>query len=235
MAQRRMFSKSITNSSSFLMMSQSAQNLYFHFGMNADDDGFCEHFTVMRMTESKPDDLKVLQARGFVKIFDDQVLVILDWKENNYIQKDRYTPSKYLEIYKKELKLLVDNIKDTECIQNVNTGKVRLGKVRLGNNNNTNSIAEMNSAEEKDIVSVINSFKEINPTINFGNKTQRGAAADLIKQFGLEKTLNTIAYYKTIKDEKFSPVITTPYQLKEKMGQLIAFYNKNNSSKFTTI
>ena len=84
MATRRMFSKTITSSSSFLMMSQSAQNLYFHFGMNADDDGFCEHFTIMRMTGSKPDDLRVLQARGFVKLFDDKVLVIVQWKENNF-------------------------------------------------------------------------------------------------------------------------------------------------------
>jgi hypothetical protein len=73
-----MFSKTITNSSQFLMMPQSSQNLYFHLGMNSDDDGFCEHFTVMRMTDSKPDDLKILQAKGFVHVFDDRVLVIRD-------------------------------------------------------------------------------------------------------------------------------------------------------------
>lgn len=139
MANRRMFSKSITSSSRFLMMSQSAQNLYFHLGMNADDDGFCEHFTIMRMTESKPDDLSVLQARGFVKIFDEKVLVVTDWKENNYIQKDRYTPSKYLKIYKQELKQLADgqpkdNRTDKKCIRIVSKPdtQVRLGKVRKG-------------------------------------------------------------------------------------------------------
>lgn len=109
MANRRMFSKSITNSSQFLMMPQSSQALYFHFGMNADDDGFCEHFSIMRMTESKPDDLKVLQAHHFVDIFDDKVLVITDWKENNYLRPDRYVPSKYLAIYNKELKLITKN------------------------------------------------------------------------------------------------------------------------------
>lgn len=132
MAQRRMFSKSITNSSSFLMMPQSSQNLYFHLGMNADDDGFCEHFAIMRMTESKPDDLKVLRARSFVKVFDDKVLVILDWKENNFIRKDRYNPSKYLEIYKEELKLLSNG---TPLVDQRLT-QVRLGKVRLGKVNN---------------------------------------------------------------------------------------------------
>lgn len=98
-----MFSKTITNSSQFLMMPQSSQGLYFHLGMNADDDGFVEHFTIMRMTESKPDDLKILQAKGFVSIFDDRVLVVLDWKEHNYLRSDRYKPSKYLEIYRQEL------------------------------------------------------------------------------------------------------------------------------------
>lgn len=137
MANRRMFSKTITSSSRFLMMSQSAQNLYFHFGMNADDDGFCEHFGIMRMTDSKPDDLKVLQAKGFVKVFDDRVLVITEWKENNYIQKDRYTPSKYLALYKEELKLLSQE--NNECIQDVSTTdtQVRLGKVRLGKGEST--------------------------------------------------------------------------------------------------
>lgn len=124
MAQRRMFSKSISNSSQFLMMPNSSQNLYFHLGMNADDDGFCEHFTIMRMTESKPDDLKILQAKGFVNVFDDRVLVITDWKENNYLRSDRYTPSKYLEVYKDEIKRLSSGIPE------VAIGKDRLGKVR---------------------------------------------------------------------------------------------------------
>ena len=132
MAQRRMFSKSITNSSRFLMMPQSSQNLYFHFGMNADDDGFCEHFTIMRMTESKPDDLKVLQSKGFVRIFDEKVLVILDWEENNYIRSDRYTASKYLEIYKTEIKELSHGIPDDNQLVDTLATQVRLGKVRLG-------------------------------------------------------------------------------------------------------
>lgn len=129
MAQRRMFSKSITNSSGFLMMPQSSQNLYFHLGMNADDDGFCEHFTVMRMTESKPDDLKILQAKEFIKVFDDKVLVILDWKENNYLRSDRYTPSKYLEVYKKEIKQITA---DGEKLVYQRYTQDRIGKDRKG-------------------------------------------------------------------------------------------------------
>ena len=119
-----MFSKAITNSSNFLMMPATSQALYYHLGMNADDDGYCEHFMVMRMTESKPDDLKILEAKGLVHVFDDKVLIIRDWKEHNHIQADRYHPSKYLSVYSL----------DTVCIQDVSImdTEVRLGKVRLG-------------------------------------------------------------------------------------------------------
>ena len=129
-----MFSKSITNSSQFLMMPQSSQNLYFHLGMNADDDGFCEHFSIMRMTDSKPDDLRVLQAKNFVCVFDDKVLVVVDWKENNYLRSDRYTPSKYLEIYKQELALLSQNTPPQSGIPSGNQmdTQVRLGKDSIG-------------------------------------------------------------------------------------------------------
>ena len=39
MAERRMFSKTITNSARFLMMPPSARLLYYDLGMAADDDG----------------------------------------------------------------------------------------------------------------------------------------------------------------------------------------------------
>lgn len=147
MAQRRMFSKTITNSSQFLMMPQSSQNLYFHLGMNADDDGFCEHFTIMRMTESKPDDLKILQAKNFISVFDDRVLVIIDWKENNYLRSDRYTPSKYLEVYKQELLDLSLGIPTVSKMATQDRlGKERKGKERILNtsvaSNEANHIIE---------------------------------------------------------------------------------------------
>ena len=122
MAQRRMFNKTITNSSRFLKMPVSSRLLYYDLGMNADDDGFVEHFMVLRMTGATQQDLGVLELNGLVKVFDDNVLWIKDWKENNYIQKDRYQPSKYLQMY--DL--------DTICIQDGYTGKDRL---ELGKNN----------------------------------------------------------------------------------------------------
>lgn len=128
MAQRRMFNKSVTNSSLFLKMPISSRLLYYDLGMNADDDGFVEHFMVLRMTGATQQDLGVLQANGLVKIFDDNVLWIKDWKENNYIRNDRYTPSKYLAIHNVE----------TLGIPTVNTGKVSIGKYSIDNNKKEN-------------------------------------------------------------------------------------------------
>lgn len=64
--------------------------------MNADDDGFCEVFTIMRMTDSKPDDLRSLHEKGFLFVIDSKVCIIKDWHENNQLRLDRYKKSTYL-------------------------------------------------------------------------------------------------------------------------------------------
>ncbi len=65
--------------------------------MNSDDDGFCEAFTIVRMTESKPDDLSALHQRGFIFLVDSKVCIVKDWHTNNDIRVDRYSRSKYLD------------------------------------------------------------------------------------------------------------------------------------------
>jgi hypothetical protein len=185
-----MFSKTITNSSRFLMMPVSSQNLYFHLGMNADDDGFCEHFTIMRMVEAKPDDLKVLQAKGFVAVFDDRVLVITDWKENNYLRNDRYQPSKYLQIYKQELASLSQQsgIPNGDQLDT----QVRLGKVRLGED--THTIAEQSSGAVNEFIEL---FALINPSykILYPRKPQRDASERLLKLHPAEWWKRFLAAY----------------------------------------
>ena len=90
MANRRMFSKVITSSTRFLKMPVSSQNLYFHLGMNADDDGVVEAFPIMNMIGANEDDLKVLVAKEFVTVLNnDWVSFINDWLENNNIRADR--------------------------------------------------------------------------------------------------------------------------------------------------
>jgi len=221
MAQRRMFSKSITNSSQFLMMPQSSQNLYFHLGMNADDDGFCEHFTIMRMTDSKPDDLKILQAKGFISVFDDKVLVIIDWKENNYLRADRYTPSKYLEVYKEEIKRL------SSGIPKVATGKDRLGKDRIGKDREEDTAETSSARSSKKTFNplgaeIIKSMIEIDPKNKnfYNNTTQRKACDFLLEEYGLDKVLSRIKLLSQLNRMPYFPSIHTPYDLQEKWKKL---------------
>lgn len=140
MAERRMMSKSIIKSDTFLDMPATTQNLYFHMLLDADDDGFINApKSIMRMIGAKDDDMKVLTAKQFVIPFESGVVVIKDWKIHNYIQNDRYKPSTLperdlLNIQKDKTYTLKSDVSrmDTECIQTVSIGKDRLGKVRLG-------------------------------------------------------------------------------------------------------
>lgn len=99
MATRRMFSARITESAKFLKMPPSSQNLYFHLGMKADDDGVVEAYPVMRMTSSTEDDLRVLIGKGFVTILNEDLVVFIDdWLENNNIRADRKVDSIYKDL-----------------------------------------------------------------------------------------------------------------------------------------
>ena len=118
MAQRRVFSLKIVNSDAFVDMPSSAQALYFHLGMRADDDGFVNPKGIMRLINSSDDDLLVLLGKRFILKFDNGVIVIKHWLIHNNVQKDRYYPTLYTE--EKKLLMLKDNKAYTECIQNVN-------------------------------------------------------------------------------------------------------------------
>lgn len=126
MADRRMFSKAVTETDQFLEMPLSAQALYFHLGLHGDDEGFVGNpKRIVRMTGAAEDDIKLLIAKGFVIAFDSGVVVIRHWQINNYIQADRrkntlYVAEKSLLLKSGKMKpyiLLTES--DTECIQAV--------------------------------------------------------------------------------------------------------------------
>ena len=126
-------------------MPVSAQNLYFHLNVRADDDGFVDSpRKVMKIVGAADDDLKILLAKRYLLIFDSGIIVIKHWRLHNTIQKDRYKPT----LYKEEMNQLqikhngayTDNITikepDTECIQNVSKmdAQIRSDKDRLDQN-----------------------------------------------------------------------------------------------------
>ncbi len=145
-----MFAKTIIDSDEFLDMPVSTQNLYFHLGMKADDEGVVNNYkSIMRCCRALDDDLKILIAKKFIipiQCGESAIVVIKHWKINNYIQNDRFHPSNYHEAVE-QLEFDENNAyrlpKSPEgaCIQDgyqtdteVRLGKVRLGKDSIGDN-----------------------------------------------------------------------------------------------------
>ena len=119
MAERRMFAKTIIDGDLFLDMPISAQCLYFHLGMRADDDGFVNNpKKIMRMINARDDDMRILFVKNFIVGFESGVIVVTHWRIHNYIQKDRYRPTNFCQ--EKALLCVAKNnvyALDTKCIQ----------------------------------------------------------------------------------------------------------------------
>ena len=98
MANKRMFTMKIVDSDAFLDMPLSAQCLYFHLNMRADDDGFVGNpKRVMKIVSASEDDLKLLIMKKFVLAFDGGVIVIKHWRMHNTLSQNRYHETQYLD------------------------------------------------------------------------------------------------------------------------------------------
>jgi hypothetical protein len=151
MAERRMFAKTIIDSDAFLEMPATAQMLYFHLAMRADDDGFINNpKRIMRMIGSGDDDLKLLILKKFIIPFESGVVVIKHWRINNYLRTDRYKETAYideksrLEIKENGAYTLIESGMDTagipngyQCETQDRIGKDRIGKVSIEVSNDT--------------------------------------------------------------------------------------------------
>lgn len=115
----------IVDSDAFFDLPLSAQALYFHLGMRADDDGILNNAkSIARNIGATNKDFDILVSKKFLIVFDNGVSVIKHWKVNNYIAKDRYRATTYTEI-KNALKTKDNGVytlgDDTERIQIVDT------------------------------------------------------------------------------------------------------------------
>ena len=114
MAGRRMFTDKVVESDAFTDMPLSAQALYFHFNMEADDDGFVNNpKRICRSLGASEDDLKLLIAKRFLLSFDSGIIAVKHWRMHNLLRKDRYTETQYKE--EKNMLILKDNGAYTEA------------------------------------------------------------------------------------------------------------------------
>lgn len=108
MANKRMLSMTICDSDQFLDMPLSAQCLYFHLNIRADNDGFVGNpKKIMKLIGAAEDDLKLLIAKSFILTFDSGVIVIKHWRIHNTLTKGRYHETAYMD--EKNMLLLKEN------------------------------------------------------------------------------------------------------------------------------
>ena len=81
-----------------------------------------------------------------------------------------------------------------------------------------------------DIIKILTEFSVFNPTINFGNVTQRKAAKSLVKAYGIDNVMDMIKYAFKIQEMEYAPLVTTPYDLLNKVNKLEAFSKRNGIS-----
>ena len=109
MGERRMLTTKVTDADAFVSMPSSAQALYLHLNMGADDDGFNNQVQLaMFKAHASVDDVKLLLAKRFILQFESGVIVIKHWRMANALRNDRYKPTNYQE----ELNML--QIKDNK-------------------------------------------------------------------------------------------------------------------------
>ena len=93
-----MFTKKVTDDDNFMALSSSAQALYLHLSMAADDDGFCNQVSIsMFKAHASIQDLQALLEKRYIYQFDNGVIVIKHWRMANALRKDRYTPTAFQE------------------------------------------------------------------------------------------------------------------------------------------
>lgn len=94
MAEKRMFSRRIIESDSFMQLSLQAQALYLHLNLNADDDGVVDNtISVMRLSGTDEQALDELVETGYVLMGLPGVYVITHWGIHNSIPKKGYKPT----------------------------------------------------------------------------------------------------------------------------------------------
>lgn len=142
------------------------------------------------------------------------LVTIKNWKK--YQRPDSTSDNK--KTSKKHQKNTIKKVKNSKKVKNVQEGISIYHSEETSQGDKINSLIEL--------------FRPINPAYTrlFSNKTQRASLERLLKQLGQEKLVRTIEYVISVNGEMYAPIITTPYQLEQKMGELMAFYKKQNTN-----
>ena len=205
MAERRMFAKTIIDSDAFLDMPITARLLYYDLAMRADDDGFINApKRIMRTIGASEDDLQILAGKKFIIPFENGVVVIKHWRIHNYIRKDTYNRTPYLDelaaleldenkayTIRKDLKEIgKDGEPSTSRPRDVDepSTQVRLGKVSIGKDSIDKDI--------KDATASTHPPKELKQSFGeyFNVKMTKTEIDKLIEEYGEEMTQEAVKF-----------------------------------------
>lgn len=155
-----------------------------------------------------------------------------DRKPNNYAFNKVFSTwklsSKKITVKKLSSKMI------TPVIKNDVSSVINIEALKRKERNYIKENQRPGAADTGFIQRIFDVFYKINPTINFGNKTQRTAITEMSKLWGEEKTENMAKYAVGLHGVAYAPTITTPYQLKLRASELISFWKKENNKEVKT-
>lgn len=185
MGDRRMLTRKVTDDDHFMSLSASAQALYLHLSMSADDDGFCNQVALcMFKAHASVSDLEALLSLRYIYQFESGVIVIKHWRMANALRKDRYTPT----VWQKEFAML--NVKENGAYT---MGGLPDGCQKVANwlPDGCPNISKDKSSKDKSIDSSPKRSRFVPPTL------------EEVKAYATENNLNVDA-------ERFFRYFTTP-------------------------
>lgn len=234
MAHKRMFSKDITSSDAFREMPTSSQALYFHLGMEADDDGFLDNYKgLMRAVNATDDDLRILITKRFLILFPSKVVVVKHWLINNTVRKDRYSETKHLE--EKRALIVKENGSYTEHSDGLPNGNQMATQYRIEEDSIVGANAQEKIYEEEDqpkrtpkypSKNVVSGYFPFQDKSWLTNKTEL-ESMELLYLRGEDSVKSILKFVAQHSSDPYFPKITKPSDLERKWRDIQAYADRN--------
>ena len=237
MAQRRMFSIALIDNDKFMELPLSAQAVYFHLGLRADDDGFVGNpKSTLRMIGGTKEDFTALQKAGLVREFESGVVLIVNWSEHNSIRKDRYRPtvfrkekSEASDVFtacdEDETEAVTDGCTDADnCDAQDRLGKDRLGKDRSGKDSSDKDSSDKDSSDkdssEKKRTDKVSTHKESTSKATAGEQSaEEKSKAEASKTEVKEEQQST-------EHSRQGKIVTDGCVCDDKCSEIFSLYNR---------
>jgi len=233
MAERRMFAKTIIDSDTFLEMPSTAQLLYFHLSMRADDDGFVNKpRAIMRICGAKEDDMRILIEKRFIIPFESGIVVIRHWKIHNYIRRDLYKKSP-CETEKKALVVVSGVYESADTLQERNESVTETARERSEAVTETvrdcNETLTQDKERDRDSLKSELGYSQVNHNTSHGSEDEELDYKKILELFC--EICDSLPKPYQLNDTRIKRIKKANKELK---GDFESFFRKIESSDFLT-